>query len=133
MRLAWLALAGCAGTFDVPTARMPITWHEGRHGYYEKGGVDVDDGTCGDRLQRAVESVPAAEQRMIACRHETDVSFAAMVGGLAIGGAGIATGSTRWDAIGGAVGVSLFVFGFVLARYALGGQDDAVHRYNGAL
>jgi hypothetical protein len=141
--VAALALAGCAGTFDVPTERMPITRERSRashHSHWEKGGVELGGLTCGADFERAVSGVPEAEARMADCRRSTTIFAIGASGFVVLPLAGIGVGELadhdatgRWFVAGAALGGAAFVVAFIAAYEALAQQDDAIHIYNRGL
>lgn len=140
MRLyaAALALAGCAGTFDVPTSRMPITWQrEGRHGHWDKGGVHLQGWTCGEQYRRAVAGVPEAEAEITDCRHSVALYGAMMSVFVLAPLAGIGASEAIDHKVDGAwfdggigIGGAAFLVGFAAAFAAISQQDQAIDIYN---
>ena len=133
-----LLLAGCAGTFEVPTGRMPITWqHEGRHGHWDKGGVQLQGWMCGEDYRRAVAGVPEAEAKMDDCRHTVTLYGAMMSVFVLAPLAGIAASEAidhrvdaTWFDAGAGIGGAAFLIGFAAAFAAISQQDEAIGIYN---
>jgi|SRR5580704_13130891 hypothetical protein len=134
-------VAGCAGSFGVPTERMPISWEgTGRHMHWVKGGVPLQGMTCGKDYQDAVTGVPAAEERMADCEQSMKIYGIAMGGFVLFPLAGIAAGELidheiggKWFAAGLGLGGAAFIIGFAAAYAALTQQDDAMRIYDAHL
>ncbi|HEY3805054.1 MAG TPA: hypothetical protein VGL61_20730 [Kofleriaceae bacterium] len=130
-----LGLIGCAVTFPIPTARMPI--HYVGRGNLRKGGAALDGFTCGERYEDAVSGVPAAEAEMRACWK------ANVVYGLGIGLALVAVpgafvtehyGGSR-TAVGAEAGFAAasFLVGYIAAFVAGHHLNRAIDIYNEAI
>jgi hypothetical protein len=136
----FLAVAACTIPI-VPTERLPIRWvQHGRHGGYEKGGVELAGTTCGEQFQRAVSGVPEAEAMMARCHTGTMVYAAGMLGFLVLPGAAAATyvltgSGTVHDAafpVGFSLGMLAFGVGYIATFWASARLDDAVEIYDAA-
>jgi hypothetical protein len=136
---ALLILASCA--VEVPTQRMRIEWHGGRHGAYQKGGVQIEGWTCGEQYQRAVTGVPEAEAMMARCARHNAAYGALLSGFVVLPLAGLGVGElfvhdahTRDVVLGTGVivGLSSFALGLVMGYESGVELREAVQLYNGA-
>jgi hypothetical protein len=139
--LVLLCIAGCVGTFDVPTQRMPITWQPAprRNGHWIKGGVPIEGRLCGRSYVDAVSGVPEAQARVADCRHWTIAYIATMSSSIALPFVGVGIdeatshrGEGPYFIAGMTIGVIAFLSGFVEGWIADDARTDAIHIYNAA-
>jgi hypothetical protein len=118
---AAVVLAGCAGTFDVPTGRMPIAWErDGRRGHWAKGGVQLQGWTCGEQCRHTITLYGAM----------MSVFVLAPLAGIAASEAVDHRVDGGWFDAGVGIGGAAFLVGFAAAFVAISQQDEAVDIYN---
>jgi hypothetical protein len=139
--LVLVGLAACSSGWLVPTEPMPVTWRHvphSRHGYYEKGGVELDGWTCGEQYQRAVAGVPEAVAEMESCSHY-NTAYGLLMSGFVLG---VATSFGAWlspldpsvkrdVAYGGFVtGLTSFLVGYALVPFEIDHMKRAIRIYD---